>query len=321
MSNIVALGELLIDFIQNSITENGNPSYEANPGGAPCNFLAMAKKFGNKVSFIGKVGNDAFGSQLDTALINSGIETEGLYKSAEYGTTLAFVHHDQNGDRSFSFYRNADSFINETEIKEDFFEQKDIFHFGTLSMTNDICKKATLKAIKLAQKKGLTISFDPNLRKNLWDTMDHAKQAFIEGLKVCDILKIADNELQWFTGIDDIEKAIQVFRAEYPIKLIFLTLGKNGSRAYYNDLVVSAETFLQLDCVDTTGAGDSFFGTAVSKVFEYGLDNLNKTNLTKSLIFANAAASIVASRKGVIKSLPEIKEIERLAYSHKDWDD
>ena len=315
MPNIIALGELLIDFIQN----DKDSLYEANPGGAPCNFLAMTKKFGNNPFFIGKVGNDAFGKQLETAIREAGINSCGLVKSSEHATTLAFVHHDSTGERSFSFYRSADSFINENEIKESFFENKDLFHFGTLSMTNDICKKATLKAIKIAQDKNLTISFDPNLRKNLWDNLGKAKEAFIKGFKMCDILKIADNELQWFTGIDNLDKAIKVLRAKYPIKLIFLTLGKEGSRAYYKDLEVTAPTFLELPCIDTTGAGDSFFGTAISKVFEYGLNSLDKKSLTKSLIFANAAASIVASRKGVIKSLPEIKEIERLAYSHKDW--
>ncbi|OJF75790.1 MAG: carbohydrate kinase [Treponema sp. CETP13] len=317
MANIIALGELLIDFIQNDINENRNPSYEANPGGAPCNFLAMAKKFGNKVSFIGKVGNDAFGKQLENAIIDAGINTSGLLKSSDYGTTLAFIHHDSTGDRSFSFYRSADSFIDEKEITENFFDQKDVFHFGTLSMTNDICKKATQKAIKIAQDKNLIISFDPNLRKNLWNNLDKAKEAFIEGFKACDILKIADNELRWFTGIDNIDKAIKVFRTQYPIKLIFVTLGKDGSRAYYKDLEVTAPTFLELPCIDTTGAGDSFFGTAISKTLEYGLNNLDKKNLSKSLIFANAAASIVASRKGVIKSLPEISEIERLSKTNK----
>jgi len=313
VANIIALGELLIDFIQNDKT----PSYEANPGGAPCNFLAMTKKLGNNPFFIGKVGDDAFGKQLETAIIDAGINPCGLIKSSKYATTLAFVHHDSTGDRSFSFYRSADSFIDENEIKESFFEQKDIFHFGTLSMTNAICKKATLKAIKIAQAKNLTITFDPNLRKNLWDNLDKAKEAFIEGFKVCNILKIADNELQWFTGINDLDQAIKVFRAQYPIKLIFLTLGKDGSRAYYNNLVVHAPTFLELACIDTTGAGDSFFGTAISKVFEYGLDDLDEKSLRKSLIFANAAASIVASRKGVIKSLPQITEIERLSKTNK----
>ncbi len=315
MANIIALGELLIDFIQNGVSENGNPFYEANPGGAPCNFLAMAKKLGNNASFIGKVGNDNFGLQLEKAILDAGLDTTDLIKSNDRGTTLAFVHHDESGDRSFTFYRSADAFLEESDIKESSFDNKDIFHFGTLSMTNDTCKAATLKAIKIAKQKNLTISFDPNLRENLWDNLDRAKEAFIEGFKVANILKIADNELQWFTGIEDQEKAIKVLREQYPIDLIFLTLGKDGSKVYYKDICVSAPTFLDVKCVDTTGAGDSFMGSALSKIMEIGMNNLNKKNLVDTLLFANAAASLVASKKGVIKILPNIKEIESLKKS------
>lgn len=313
MANFVALGELLIDFIQYGNSENQNPLYESNPGGAPGNFLAMTKKLNNSASFIGKVGNDAFGQQLEDTLKSAGLITDGLIKSDEFHTTLAFVHHDSHGDRSFSFYREADAYINEADIKESLFDNKDLFHFGTLSMTNEICKAATIKAIKIAQSKNLLISFDPNLRTNLWDDLDKAKEAFIEGFKVCNVLKIADNELQWFTGIDNLNDAIKSFRNDYPsIDLIFLTLGKDGSKAYYKNVEVTVPTFLDVPCIDTTGAGDSFMGSAMSCVMSIGLNKLDKSNLKETLLFANAAASIVASRKGVIKSLPTIEEIETL---------
>lgn len=312
MANIIALGELLIDFIQIGVSDIGNPYYEANPGGAPCNFLSMTKKLGNNSAFIGKVGNDNFGLQLEKAIKEAGLDTTDLIKSDKYGTTLAFVHHDDTGDRAFTFYRNADAFLSEDDIKESSFENKDIFHLGTLSMTNEICKGATLKALKIAKKKNLTISFDPNLRTNLWDDENKTREAFIIGFKACNILKIADNELQWFTGIENLDEAIKSFRKQYPIDIIFLTLGKDGSKVYYKDLYISAPTFLNVKCVDTTGAGDSFMGSALSKIISYGLNNLNEENLKETLLFANAAASLVASKKGVIKILPSEDEIETL---------
>lgn len=319
MAKIVGLGELLIDFIQTGISENGNPYYESNPGGAPANFLAMAQKLGNSSLFIGKVGNDNFGTHLEKTLISAGIDISGLAKSDTNPTTLAFVHHDNSGERSFTFYRKngADAAICEQDVRKSLFEDASLFHFGTLSMTNEICKAATLKAIKIAKEKNMLISFDPNLRENLWDNLDDAKLAFIEGFKVCNILKIADNELQWFTSIDDLDEAIKSFRLKYPIDLILLTLGKNGSRAYYKDSYAYSPTYLDLECVDTTGAGDSFMGSAISKILYYGFDNLNSENLQEILSFANAAASIVASRKGVIKSLPSLEEIENLKDSQK----
>lgn len=316
MANVLALGELLIDFIQEGNSKSGNPIYEANPGGAPCNFLSMIKKLGYNAAFIGKIGNDNFGKQLENTIVNAGLDTKGLIKSDEVGTTLAFVHHDETGDRSFTFYRGADAQIKENEITDDLFVDKDVFHFGTLSMTNEVCKKATLKAISIAKERNMLISFDPNLRENLWNDLTKARAAFIEGFKVCNILKIADNELAWFTKEEDLDKAIVKFREEFDIDLIFLTLGREGSKAYYKDVCVSAPTFLEVPCTDTTGAGDSFMGSALYKVLELGLDNLNQENLKETLLFANAAASLVASKKGVIKVLPNIEEIEVLKNSN-----
>ncbi len=314
MKKVIALGELLIDFIQSGVSENGNPFYEANPGGAPCNFLAMLNKLGVKTSFIGKVGNDAFGNQLEKTLLDINIETTGLIKSDKEPTTLAFVHHDEFGDRSFSFYRKngADANLNKDEISPSYFRNANTFHFGTLSMTNEVCKAATLKAISIAKENKMLISFDPNLREMLWDNESDAKAAFDEGFKVCNVLKIADNELSWFTGIKNLDEAIIKFRKQYNIDLIFLTLGKDGSKAYYKDIIVTKPTFLDVKCVDTTGAGDSFMGSSMYKVLEYGLDKLDEEKLGDTLTFANAAASLVASKKGVIKSLPTIDEIYNL---------
>jgi len=312
MIKIIALGELLIDFIQNGTGENGNPLYEANPGGAPCNLLAMAQKLANETTFIGKVGNDAFGKQLEATLKKVGISIKGLVKTSDVGTTISIVSHDNSGDRSFSFYRGADSFLSEEDINSKLFKDKDVFHFGTLSMTNEICKKATLKAIKIAKENNLIISCDPNLRENLWPNLNQARDAFKESFKLCNILKISDNELLWFTGINNLDLAIEKLRQDYSIDLILLTLGKAGSRAYYKNYYANAETFLNVPCVDSTGAGDSFMGSALSEIMNLGLENLNNENLKEILLFANAAASLVANKKGVITIIPSLDEIKRL---------
>ena len=200
--DVCALGELLIDFTENGISENGNPIMEANPGGAPCNVLAMLNKQGYKTAFIGKVGNDIFGRQLKAVVREAGINTDGLVTDESVNTTLAFVHTLPGGDREFSFYRNpgADMMLSESDIDYKLVQNSRIFHFGSLSMTGEICEAATKKAVETAKGSGAIISFDPNLRENLWDSLDKAREKIAYGISECDILKISDNEIQWFTG-------------------------------------------------------------------------------------------------------------------------
>ena len=209
--DVIALGELLIDFIQSGISEQGNLLFEANPGGAPCNLLAMLAKLGRKTAFIGKVGEDSFGKQLKTVLEEIGIETEYLFMEKEIPTTLALVHKLPDGDRDFSFYRNpgADMCLRSEEIPEMAIRDAKIFHFGTLSMTHEGVREATKKALDIAKKAGAMISFDPNLRPPLWDSLENAREQVLYGLGYCDILKISDNEIQWLTGEEDYTKGVQ----------------------------------------------------------------------------------------------------------------
>ncbi len=203
--DVIALGELLIDFTQNGLSEQGNGLFEANPGGAPCNVLSMLNNLGKKTSFIGKVGNDQFGLTLKHSLEDLGIGTENLLMDDQVHTTLALVHTFENGDRDFSFYRNpgADMMLRADELNEELLQDTRLFHFGTLSMTHEGVREATKKAVRIAKESGALVSFDPNLREPLWDTLDNAKEQVRWGLGQCDVLKISDNEIQWLTGEKD----------------------------------------------------------------------------------------------------------------------
>jgi fructokinase len=281
--DVVSLGELLIDFTQYGESDQGNPVFEANPGGAPANVLSMLTKLGKKTMFIGKVGNDGFGKQLEDALKEQGISTDGLYKDDEVHTTLAFVHKLENGDRDFSFYRKpgADVMLRQDEILEDYFDTK-IFHLGSLSLTDQPVKDATLKALDLAKKHGCLISFDPNLREPLWSSLDQAKKEISYVMGKCDIMKISDNEVTWFTNEEDYDAGITKIRKEYPnISLIALSMGKDGSRVYYRDLKVEVPAFLSDQTVETTGAGDTFCACLLNYVLDNGLDDLKEEELRK----------------------------------------
>ncbi len=317
--DVVALGELLIDFTENGTSVQGNPVYEANPGGAPCNVLSMLNKAGKKTAFIGKVGQDIFGKRLKAVLEETGIDVSSLIMDADVRTTLAFVETFADGDRDFSFYRNpgADMMLREEELNADLLKDTRIFHFGTLSMTHEEVRKATKTAIRIAKESGALVSFDPNLREPLWKSLDEAKEQVAYGLSQCDILKISDNEIRWFTGEEDFDAGIAKLRSEYDIPLIMLSMGKDGSRAYYKDLRVEAAPFLQENTIETTGAGDTFGGCCLYHVLEYGIDGFDEEKLRKMLMFANAAASIITTRKGALRVMPEAAEVERLMAERK----
>lgn len=309
--DVTALGELLIDFTENGKSSQGNPLFEANPGGAPCNVLAMLSKLGHKTAFIGKVGKDFFGEQLKDAITEVGICAEHLRMDEEIHTTLAMVHTYPDGDRDFSFYRNpgADMMLTEAEVPEDLIQDSKLFHFGTLSMTHEDVRKATKKAIAIAKESGAVVSFDPNLRPPLWKSLEDARRQAAYGFSQCDVLKISDNEIQWFTGEEDFDAGIQKLRSQYDIPLIMLSMGKEGSRAYYKDLRVEVSPFLQEATIETTGAGDTFGACCLHYVLEYGLDGLDEERLTQMLTFANGAASIVTTRKGALRVMPEAEEV------------
>ena len=312
--DVTALGELLIDFTENGESSQGNPTFEANPGGAPCNVLAMLNRLGKKTAFIGKVGNDMFGKQLKSAVEECGIDTRNLVMDDEVHTTLAFVHTYPDGDRDFSFYRNpgADMMLNKAEICEDILKNTKIFHFGTLSMTHEGVREATKEAIHIAEEAGAIISFDPNLRPPLWESMEEARKQVLYGLGHCQILKISDNEIQWLTGEEDYSDGVNWIRERYQIPLILVSMGREGSRAYYNEMMVEVKPFLQDNTIETTGAGDTFCGCVLHYVCEHGINGLKEENLAEMLTFANAAASIITTRKGALRVMPEEKEIKLL---------
>jgi fructokinase len=310
--DVVALGELLIDFTENGTSGQGNPVYEANPGGAPCNVLSMLNRLGHQTAFLGKVGNDIFGRQLRSTVESAGINVEGLLTDEDVRTTLAFVETKPDGDRDFSFYRNpgADMMLREEEVRDDIIATGKIFHFGTLSMTNEPVRSATKHAIAVAKENGALISFDPNIREPLWKDMEEAKEQTAYGLSVCDILKISDNEIQWFSGKEDYTEGIRMLQQTYQIPLILLSMGRDGSRAYYKNMIVEVPAFLQKNTIETTGAGDTFGACCLHYILQYGLMELTEQQLKDMLTFANAAASIITTRKGALRVMPSLEEIQ-----------
>ena len=310
--DVVALGELLIDFTENGTSGQGNPVYEANPGGAPCNVLSMLNRLGHQTAFLGKVGNDIFGRQLRSTVESAGINVEGLLTDEDVRTTLAFVETKPDGDRDFSFYRNpgADMMLREEEVRDDIIADAKIFHVGTLSMTNEPVRSATKHAIAVAKENGALISFDPNIREPLWKDMEEAKEQTAYGLSVCDILKISDNEIQWFSGKEDYTEGIRMLQQTYQIPLILLSMGRDGSRAYYKNMIVEIPAFLQKNTIETTGAGDTFGACCLHYILQYGLMELTEQQLKDMLTFANAAASIITTRKGALRVMPSLEEIQ-----------
>lgn len=318
--DVVALGELLIDFTENGLSEQGNPLLEANPGGAPCNVLSMLQKLGDKTAFIGKVGNDGFGHLLTKAVQEQGIDTTGLVYDNDVHTTLALVLKKENGDRDFAFYRNpgADMNLKEEEVNESLIASSSIFHFGTLSLTDESVKMATQKAVKAAKENGLTITFDPNLREPLWRSLEEAHEQVAWGLQQADVVKISDNEITWFTGIDNYDEGIAFLQKEYPnLKLICLSMGGDGSKAVYRDIHVAYPAFLQEATIETTGAGDTFCACMIHTVLENGIDHLDEEKLKEMLKFANAAASLVTTKKGALRVMPTKEEVESFIENFK----
>ena len=312
--DVTALGELLIDFTENGNSEQGNPLMEANPGGAPCNMLSMIQKLGGTTAFIGKGGNDMFGRQLRQAVESVGIDTRNLMEDEEIHTTLAFVHTFPDGDRDFSFYRNpgADMMLTKEEIQEDLIRNSKVFHFGTLSSTHEGVREATRYAIDVAKEAGCLVSFDPNLRPPLWKTLEDARKEIEYGLSKTDILKISDNEVEFLCGTSDYNEGAKMLIEKYNIPFVCVTLGKDGSRAYYKGMRVDVPGFVQKNTIETTGAGDTFCGCMLHYIIQHGLEDLTEENLRELLTFANAAASVITTRKGALAVMPSKEEVEEL---------
>lgn len=311
--DVIALGELLIDFTMNGQSEQGNNMFEACPGGAPCNVLALLNKMGKKTAFIGKVGKDQFGTLLRDTITEAGIDASNLMVDENVNTTLAFVHTFPDGDREFSFYRNpgADMMLTADEVNPEVVKDTKVFHFGTLSMTHEGVREATKKAVETAKANGCLVSFDPNLRPPLWGSLDLAKEQMEYGFGKCDILKISDNEIQFVSGKEDYDEGIAYLQETYNIPLILLTMGKDGSRAYYKGMRVERPGF-SVKAIETTGAGDTFCGSSLNYLVDHDFENLTEEQLGEMLTFANAAAALVTTKKGAIKAMPVKEEVLEL---------
>lgn len=314
--DVVALGELLIDFTENGTSAQGNTLFEACPGGAPCNMLAMLRKLGKKCAFIGKVGDDMFGRLLRQVILDAGIQADSLILDPQIPTTLAFVKTLPDGDREFSFYRKpgADMMLTERELPLELLQNTKIFHFGTLSMTHKGVRQATLRAVQTARDAGAWISFDPNLRPPLWDSLDNAKEAIAYGLGQCHILKIADNELEFMTGERDFARGAGMLQKAYPnIRVLNVTAGAEGSYSFYGDAAPVFVPACKLGgVIETTGAGDTFCASVLNFVLEHGIQGLTVEERREMLRFANTAAYIVTTRKGAIRAMPREEEVRAL---------
>lgn len=311
MYDVVALGELLIDFTPAGKSESGQNLYEQNPGGAPANVLATVTKFGGKTAFIGKVGDDLLGEFLKKTLMDIGIDCKGLIMDKQFNTTLAFVMLDEHGDRNFQFYRNygADTKLKSDEINLELIENAKIFHFGTLSMTNSPAYEATVKAVEHAKQKGITISFDPNYREKLWEDENKAIDAIKQGMEYADIVKLSLEEAQMVTGYTDSEQCIK-FLSNYDIKLLIITMGEEGSIYCYKNIINKVEAYSQ-KVVDTTGAGDIFFGSVLSGIVlsKNDIYSLKIQNIESILKKAAVIAGISVGKRGAIPSIPIIEQI------------
>ena len=260
-----------------------------------------------------------FGIQLKEAVEEVGIDTRNLIMDPVYHTTLAFVHTYPDGDRDFSFYRDpgADMMLTKEEVSEELIRDSRIFHFGTLSSTHPGVREATRYAIDVAKDAGCIITFDPNLRPPLWKSLEDAKVEIEYGMSKCDVLKISDNEVEFMCGTDDYDKGAAMIQEKHNIPLVLVTMGKAGSRAYYKGMIVEAAPFLQENTIETTGAGDTFCASTLNYVLEHGLDNLTEENLKELLTFANAAASLITTRKGALRVMPSKQEVLDFIESRK----
>ena len=314
MYDVIALGELLIDFTSSAPSGQGNPQFEANPGGAPCNVLAMLARLGRRAAFVGKVWDDLFGRMLKGSIVETGIDAGALVLDPAAHTTLAFVQNAPDGDRAFSFYRDpgADELLTPEELPESALRSAGIFHFGSLSLTREPSRAATRRAVALAAEGGAIVSFDPNLRPSLWKSLDAAREEMLWGCSVCQVLKVAEEELSFLTTEEDLEAGAAKLRRDFPnIRLLLVTKGKEGSTAFWKEHQVSRPGY-PVEAIDTTGAGDTFCGCCLHHILEWGLENLDGERLGEMLSFANAAAGLVTTRKGALRSMPEEAEVRRL---------
>ncbi|MBQ3418329.1 MAG: carbohydrate kinase [Ruminococcus sp.] len=313
MTDILTVGEMLIDLTQTGVSDAGIPVYTAFPGGAPANVAVAAAKLGAKTAFIGKVGDDAFGNLLLMTLKQNGVDTTGMIFTETANTTLAVVSLQESGERSFAFYRKgfADTLLSEEEIHDEQLKDTRFLHFGSVSLTDEPARSATLSAAKRAKAFGATVSYDPNFRESLWDDRDTAIAMMKEPLELVDILKISDEELPLLTGTDDSEEGTKILFEKYNIPLILLTLGAKGAYYRFGDTTGLCEGF-KVKVADTNGAGDTFLGaflSSMAKRGKYHPSELTEDEIRDLVTFANKAASFTTSRSGAIPAMPTPDEV------------
>lgn len=311
MTDITAIGEVLIDLTQSGRTEQGIPRYDANPGGAPANLAVAAARLGAKTAFVGRVGRDSYGDFLRRTLEENGVDVSGLSVDDVQHTTLAIVSLDEKGERSFSFYRDpsADVNLRLEDVPEALLADTRVLHFGSVSLTAEPSRSATLESAKLAKGRGAWISYDPNYRASLWRDEETAIRQMQEPLPLVDILKISDEELPLLTGLSDPERG-SARLAEKGIKLILVTLGAEGAFYRFGGRTGHVPG-VKVTVGDTNGAGDTFFGALLSRlVRKDSLEDLTREELETMIAFANKAASVTTSRHGAIPAMPTLTEME-----------
>lgn len=316
MTDILAIGEILIDLTQSGVTDQGIPRFDANPGGAPANLAVAAARLGAKTGFIGRVGNDSFGLYLKECLADNGVDLSGLVTDPVQHTTLAVVALDASGERTFSFYRDpsADVNLSREDISEEMLKSTRILHFGSVSLTSEPARSATLHGVEAARELGVLVSYDPNYRESLWPDRETAVAQMLKPLSQVDILKVSDEELPLLTGTEDLEKGTAIL-AEYGISLIFVTMGPNGAFYRFKDKTGHVPG---VPCTvgDTNGAGDTFFGAALSRIVRHqNLDSISPEELEDIIAFANLAASVTTSRHGAIPAMPTKEELSGRMHS------
>ena len=310
--DVVAIGELLIDFTFKSADAEGYPTMEAHPGGAPANFLAALNQYGYKTAMLGKVGNDTFGKLLLGTLEKAGIETKGMIVSDDVFTTLAFVTLDESGDREFSFARKpgADTQIAFEEIDLSLVDEAKVLHFGTLSLTDEPARTATYRLVEYAKNHGKLVTYDPNLRKPLWKNLEEAKEQLLWGLQYADVVKISDEEVEFLFGLDPKAGAEHILQ-RYGVKLVFVTCGADGCVFQNKTCSGHVPGLSGISVVDTTGAGDIFGGSAVSQLLKYekAPEDLNEDELRQIVSFACTAAGLSTTKPGGISSVPALEQV------------
>lgn len=312
MFDIVALGEVLIDFTQSGVSESGMRLFEQNPGGAPANMLTASTRLGMKTAFIGKVGTDMHGTFLKEVLEEQHICTKGMVFDENFFTTLAFVELSETGERKFSFARKpgADTKLRLEEIDKKLLEQTKVFHFGSLSLTDEPCRTATMEAVKYAKEQGAIISYDPNYRELLWESKEQAIEQMRRPIPYVNVLKISDEETELMTGEVEPIKASERL-VEQGISIVVVTLGEKGALVRTKEGYSIIPGFVS-KVVDTTGAGDSFWGGFISRIVASGkeINSLTLVELETMIRFANAVAGICVTRRGAIPAMPSLEEVE-----------